>query len=76
MTANRLRVIGVALLVLSLYVGEEIGRRHWTWVLFLLVIPAALAFVLVRTSPLWPRSSASVAGVKRAARRVTARQIS
>ena len=34
------------LFVVSIYVGLEIDYRHWTWVVFLVILPLALAVIL------------------------------
>lgn len=47
--SNRLRLICIGLIGCSVYVGLEIDYRHWTWVAFLLLVPAALVTVLVLT---------------------------
>lgn len=43
----RLSVIGLAVIAFSVYVGLEIDYRHWSWVIFLLVLPIALVALLV-----------------------------
>ena len=46
---NRLRLIGLALTAFSIYVGLEIDYRHWTWIVFLILLPAALVALLILT---------------------------
>lgn len=46
---TRLRLIGLALIAFSIYIGLEIDYRHWTWIVFLILLPAALAALLILT---------------------------
>ena len=55
---NRLRLIGVAIIAFSIYIGLEIDYRHWTWLVFLIFLPAALVALLVLTRDKPPSSDA------------------
>lgn len=35
-----LNTLAVAVIALSIYIGVEIDYRHWSWVLFLVLVPA------------------------------------
>jgi len=41
-----LQGILVVAMVFSIYLGIQIDYRHWTWVIFLIVVPVALATLL------------------------------
>ncbi|MEJ2153588.1 MAG: TIR domain-containing protein [Gemmatimonadota bacterium] len=48
-------VVGLATTVASIYVGVQIDYRHWSWIVFLVVLPAtALAFLM------WPTVRSNV----------------
>ena len=46
-TSWRLWLSGFVPIAASIYIGLEIDRRHWTWVVFLIVVPAAVLSVLI-----------------------------
>lgn len=41
-----LRGIVVAMIAFSIYLGIQIDYRHWTWIIFLILLPVALATLL------------------------------
>jgi MFS family permease len=41
-----LQGIVVAMIVFSIYLGIQIDYRHWTWIIFLILLPVALATLL------------------------------
>ena len=49
MSLQNLSLNGVvlALIALSVYIGVQIDYRHWTWIVFLVVLPATLAVLLM-----------------------------
>jgi hypothetical protein len=48
MTApTRLWLFGIASIAFSIYIGVEIDYRHWTWIVFLILVPSGVAAVLI-----------------------------
>jgi hypothetical protein len=55
----RLWTIGLAGIAFSIYIGLEIDYRHWTWIVFLVIIPAVIGVVLIVTARSRARASTS-----------------
>lgn len=47
--SGRLRLISLALLAASVYIGVEIDFRHWTWIVFLVLVPTVIVGALLVT---------------------------
>jgi uncharacterized protein (DUF983 family) len=43
----RLTIVGLAVIVFSVYIGLEIDYRHWSWLIFLVVLPVGLMALIV-----------------------------
>jgi hypothetical protein len=43
----RANVVAAAAILASIYVGLEIDYRHWSWIVFLILVPLALAAAMI-----------------------------